>query len=78
MCLAIPGLVVEVDGPVAVADFWGVRKRVRLDTVDADVLPGDYILSHVGFAIKRIPPKEAEETLRLFHEYIQKQETGGS
>ncbi|MFQ5838328.1 MAG: HypC/HybG/HupF family hydrogenase formation chaperone [Thermoplasmata archaeon] len=77
MCLAIPGLVVEVDGNVAVADFWGARKRVRLDIVDAEVRPGDYILTHVGFAIKRVSAQEAEETLRLFDAFIGGLQEGG-
>ncbi len=70
MCLAIPGLVLEVEGNVALADFWGVRKRVRLDIVDTKVRPGDYILTHVGFAIKRVSQQEAEETLQLFDAFI--------
>ncbi len=78
MCLAIPGIVVEVDGNVAVADFWGVRKRVRLDIVDAEVRPGDYVLTHVGYAIKRVPQKEAEETLRIFEEFIGERKEGGT
>jgi hydrogenase expression/formation protein HypC len=62
----VPGKVVSVDGDVAMVDFWGVRKAVRLDVVDAPVAPGDYVLNHVGFAIRRIPAAEAEETLRLY------------
>ncbi|MGZ6132867.1 MAG: HypC/HybG/HupF family hydrogenase formation chaperone [Myxococcaceae bacterium] len=46
---------IEVDGLVATVDFWGLRKQVRLDVVDAPVAPGDYVLNHVGFAIRRIP-----------------------
>ncbi len=40
---------------VATVDFWGVQRQVRLDVVDEPVQPGDYILNHVGFAIRRIP-----------------------
>ena len=66
MCLGVPGKVLEVDGLVATVDFWGVRKQVRLETVDEPVAPGDYILNHVGFAIRRIPPEEIGETLALY------------
>lgn len=66
MCLGVPGRVIAVDGLVAVVDFWGVRKQVRLDVVDAEVRPGDYILNHVGFAIRRIPAADVTETLALF------------
>ena len=66
MCLGVPGKVIEVHDSVALVDFWGVRKEVRLDIVDEAVGPGDYILNHVGFAIRRIPPESIEETLALY------------
>jgi len=70
MCLGVPGKVVSVDGLIAVVDFWGAQREVRLDVVDAPVEPGDYILNHVGFAIRRIPPEEAKETLALYDELL--------
>jgi len=66
MCLGVPGKVIEVHDSVALVDFWGVRKEVRLDIVDENVSPGDYILNHVGFAIRRIPPESIGETLALY------------
>jgi len=66
MCLGVPGRVVDVTESVATVDFWGVRRQVRLDIVDQPVAPGDYILNHVGFAIRRIPSEEIEETLALY------------
>jgi hydrogenase expression/formation protein HypC len=70
MCLGVPGRVIEVDGLVAVADFFGVRREVRLDIVDEPVQPGDYILNHVGYAIRRIPAEEIGETLALYDELL--------
>ena len=66
MCLGVPGRVVEVRGAVALVDFWGVRRETRLDVVDEPVVPGDYILNHVGFAIRKIPETEILETLALY------------
>ena len=66
MCLGVPGRVLEVNGWTAVVDFWGVRKEVLLNIIDEPVEPGDYILNHVGFAIRRIPPEAVEETLALY------------
>lgn len=66
MCLGVPGQVVSVRGQTAVVDFFGVRRETRLDVVDEPVSPGDYILNHVGFAIRRIPADEIEETLKLY------------
>ena len=70
MCLGVPGRVLSVEGDLAMVDFWGVRKAIRLDVVDEPVVPGDYVLNHVGFAIRRIPVAEAEETLRLYERVL--------
>ena len=66
MCLGVPGRVVSVEGLSATVDFFGVQRQVRLDVVDGPVAPGDYILNHVGFAIRRIPQEEIGETLALY------------
>jgi hydrogenase expression/formation protein HypC len=66
MCLGVPGKVISVEGLTATVDFFGVRKELRLDIVDEPVSPGDYVLNHVGFAIRRIPEAEVAETLALF------------
>jgi len=66
MCLGVPGRVLSVDGLSATVDFFGVRRQVRLDVVDEPVAAGDYILNHVGFAIRRIPEGEIGETIALY------------
>jgi hydrogenase expression/formation protein HypC len=66
MCLGVPGRVVELHGANAIVDFWGVRKEVCLDIVDEPVAIGDYILNHVGFAIRRIPAESVAETLKMY------------
>ena len=70
MCLGVPGRVIAVEGDVATVDFWGVRKTVRLDVVDEPVAPGDYVLNHVGFAIRRIPASDIQATLALYEELL--------
>ena len=72
MCLGVPGKVIEVNGLLATVDFWGVRKQIRLEVVDEDVQPGDYILNHVGYAIRRIPSSEIGATLALYEELLQR------
>jgi hydrogenase expression/formation protein HypC len=76
MCLGVPGRVVDVDGLVATVDFWGVRKQVRLDIVDQPVAPGDYVLNHVGYAIRRIPEEEAAATLELYESLLRESGDG--
>jgi hydrogenase expression/formation protein HypC len=70
MCLGVPGKVIEVNGNTATVDFFGVRRQVFLDVVDEPVSEGDYILNHVGFAIRRIPESEIAETLALFEQLL--------
>jgi hydrogenase expression/formation protein HypC len=71
MCLGAPGKVVEIEGTTALVDFFGVRRRVALDIVDDEVTVGDFVLVHVGFAIRRIHPDDLEETLAFFAEMAQ-------
>jgi hydrogenase expression/formation protein HypC len=74
MCLGVPGKVIEVNDLLATVDFWGVRKQIRLDVVDEPVQPGDYVLNHVGYAIRRIPVAEIEATLALYEELLARAE----
>ena len=71
MCLGVPGRIVELNGPIATVDFWGVKRQVRLDLVDQPVSVGDYILNHVGFAIRRIPEDDIAATLALYEELLE-------
>jgi hydrogenase expression/formation protein HypC len=74
MCLGVPGRVVEIHDSMATVDFWGIRRQVCLDICDDVVAPGDYILNHVGFAIRRIPPESIAETLALYETLMQEAE----
>jgi hydrogenase expression/formation protein HypC len=66
MCLAIPALVTErLDNDEAVIDLGGVRKQVSLALVP-DATVGDYVIVHVGYAISKLDPEEAQRTLTLF------------
>lgn len=68
MCLAIPARVAELlDNDSAVVELGGVRKEISLALVDG-VSVGDYVIVHVGYALSRLDPEEAEKTLQLFAE----------
>ncbi|HLH64823.1 MAG TPA: HypC/HybG/HupF family hydrogenase formation chaperone [Solirubrobacteraceae bacterium] len=68
MCLAIPGQVVEIvdeANRLATVQVAGVRRRVNvglLDDVGGGVVPGDWVLIHVGFAISKVDELEARAT----------------
>jgi hydrogenase expression/formation protein HypC len=68
MCLALPALVIRrLDGDQALVDLGGVRKPVSL-ALTPDAVEGDYVIVHVGHAIGKLDPEEAERTLALFAE----------
>ncbi len=65
MCLALPARLVERCGcDDAIVELGGVKKTVSIALVP-DAQPGDYVIVHVGHAIGRIDPAEAEHTLAL-------------
>jgi hydrogenase expression/formation protein HypC len=69
MCLAIPGMIVELlpaEPHLAVIEVSGVRRRVNIDLLRDDGIGlGDWVLIHVGFAMSKIGVAEAEEQMRL-------------
>ncbi len=68
MCLALPALVVALQGnDMATIDLGGVRKRISIALVP-EAKPGDYVIVHVGYAIGLLDTEEAEATLKLFAE----------
>lgn len=68
MCLAVPARIVSIgENGAARGAVGGVIKDINLVLVD-DVRVGDYVIVHVGFALSRLEPEEAEATLALFAE----------
>ncbi len=70
VCLAIPTQVTAVEGQVATVNVQGVQARVRLDALGEPVQVGDWLLVHAGFAIRKLDPADAQETLALFDELL--------
>jgi hydrogenase expression/formation protein HypC len=69
MCLAIPVKITELlDDGMARVSMEGVSKIVSVALVD-DAAVGDYVIVlHVGYALSKIRPEEAEKTLALLRE----------
>lgn len=71
MCIAFPGKIISVDeNNYALIDISGTRREVCLDIIDEDVVPGDYVISHAGYAIHKIDPEKAREKLQFLQELI--------
>lgn len=66
MCLALPAEVVTIDADksTAVVALGPVKKEISIALLD-EVAPGDFVLVHVGFALHKVSPEEAERTLAL-------------
>lgn len=71
MCLGIPGRLTERFETSGLAmgrvEFDGLTKEVCLAFLP-EAAVGDYVVVHVGFAISRIEPAEAERVFRLLDE----------
>lgn len=75
MCLAIPGKVLEIqpdDHGVAMArtNFGGIVKLVCLEYTP-EVVVGDYVLVHVGFALSKVDEEEAQRTYKILEDLDQ-------
>ena len=76
MCLAVPALVLSIDGDYAQVDFGGASKRICV-TLLPGLEVGEYVIIHTGYAIERMKPEEAKKTLALFEEMAQMAEDMG-
>lgn len=68
MCLGVPGRIEEIRNEggalVADADFVGERRKVCLDYLP-DLAVGDYVIVHAGYALTKLTPESAAETIRM-------------
>lgn len=71
MCVAVPGLVrdiVERDGDqIAIVEVDGVIRQASVALV-SDLAVGDFTIVHMGYALERLDPAHAAETLHLMKE----------
>jgi hydrogenase expression/formation protein HypC len=71
MCLAVPGKVLTKENiggvDVGNVEFGGIVRQVALGFVP-EVVVGDYVLVHVGFAISRVDEAEAKRTYALLEQ----------
>ena len=70
MCLAIPMEIKKITDNLALVEYEGTRREVRLDIVDQRPEVGDYVIIHAGFALHRIDEEEAKESLKYWKEIL--------
>ena len=76
MCLGIPAQITEIldeSLQLAIADIGGVKRPVNITCIvdeehSIESCVGDWVLVHVGFAMNRLDPIEAAETLGLLQQ----------
>jgi hydrogenase expression/formation protein HypC len=70
MCVAVPGeiLALQPDGTAEV-DFGGTRRTVSLALL-GEAAEGEFVIVHAGFAMHKVDPAEARETIALFREAL--------
>lgn len=75
MCLAIPMQVVALDGFMARCQAKGIERDVSLFMLQEEPLvPGDYVMVHVGYAIQKVSEQDARSSWELFDQILE--ETG--
>lgn len=64
MCLGVPMKVKKIDGEFAEVESGRLMRRINIQMMP-HIKIGDYVIVHAGFAIQRVDPEKARETLRL-------------
>ena len=71
MCLGIPMQIREIDGYGARCEARGVEREVSLLTLQDECLQrGDYIVVHLGYAVRKITAAEARTAWDLFDQML--------
>jgi hydrogenase expression/formation protein HypC len=71
MCLGIPMQIREIDGFVACCEAKGIERDVSLFMMQDEALAvDDYVVVHVGYAIQKITPQEAQTAWDLYDQML--------
>lgn len=69
MCLAIPMKIKSINGELAQVETGKLVRTVNIQML-SKVKAGDYVLVHAGFAIEKVNPQKAKETLKFIENEI--------
>ena len=71
MCLGIPMQISAIDGYVARCEAKGVERDVSLFMMqDEPLAVGEFVVVHVGYAIQKISPQDAETAWELYDQML--------
>jgi hydrogenase expression/formation protein HypC len=68
MCLAIPAEIVHIEDEMATIKVGDALRKASLLLLPEAAKLGDYVIVHAGFALHKIDPEEAQESLRMLRE----------
>jgi len=72
VCLGIPMQIQSIEGFTAHCNARGVTRDVSLFMLqDTDVAVDDYVVVHVGYAIQKITPQEAQSAWELYDQMLE-------
>lgn len=67
MCLGVPGQIVEIPtdpgSDIAVARVQNSLQRVNVGMLTTPVMPGTWVVVHMGFAMETLSAEEAQEII---------------
>ena len=71
MCLGIPMQIREINGFASTCEAKGVFRDVSLFMLQDEALEvNDFIVVHVGYAIQKITPQEAQTAWELYDQML--------
>lgn len=71
MCLGIPMQICEINGFVARCEAKGVQRDVSLFMLQDEAMEvDDFVVVHVGYAIQKITPQEAQTAWELYDQML--------
>jgi hydrogenase expression/formation protein HypC len=67
MCMTIPSRVISLEGDSATVECFGVQRTVSTLLMGQPIVLGDYVSVMAGtYAIEKVPPEAAAESLAYF------------
>ncbi len=79
MCLAVPIEILEIEDDMATGRVGEGDATIQtsLMLLDEPVEVGDWIIVHAGFALRKLDPQEAMETLKILRDIVRLTEEAG-
>jgi len=75
MCLAIPMRIDAIDGYTARCSARGVSREVSTFLMrDEPLVTGEFVIVHLGNALRKVTPEEAQSTWELLDEMLRLEE----